>query len=139
MTWKPLGEKDEQSSNNEMQISKLANDALNIEGQSFIHCRYISKYEYCDGGWVNIHKTTFLMNADTKECLSLQQAINIPVSPERYFFDEPGKLKNFTLVFPFIPKYWREFHLVEYARSEDAFQVRNIARNDSGIYHIEIK
>ncbi len=138
MTWKPMGEREPQPLENQMLWSQLACDALEPEGQTILHCRYVSTDKYLNGGWINIYKSTFLVNPDTKDFLSLVQAHNIPVSPGRHMFRQAGQLKQFTLLFPYVPRYWRRFHLVELVRGGGGFRVKDIERNKSGVYHINL-
>lgn len=138
MNWKPLGEREEKPLENEMLWSQLANEALNIEGQTIVHCRYISTDKFKNGGWVNICKSTFLVNADTKDFLALAKAINIPVNPGRHFFKTPGQIKQFTLLFPHVPKFWKCFHLVELVKGGAGFKVKDIERNATGVYQIDL-
>ena len=63
--------------------------------------------------------------------------IGIPYAPLRHYFKNGGELKQFVLLFPPIPKFWKTFHLVECAGS-GSFRVRDIERKDSGIYHIQL-
>jgi hypothetical protein len=102
-----------------------------------LYCRYISKTYYQNGGWVNIDEDTYLENAHTLERIDLTHAIGIPLSPRRHFFKNGGELKQFVLLFPPIPKFWKTFHLVERAGA-GSFRVRDIERNSSGIYHIQL-
>ena len=62
----------------EINISTLDQiyDSLHEEGQTIVHCRYVSKTKYINGGWVNIHPTTFLVR--NEETLPLLHAENIP-------------------------------------------------------------
>jgi len=113
--------------------------AEEIEGQTVLHCNYVSKRKYVNGGWVNIYPTTFLVEETTGDSLQMIAAINVPVAPEKYFFSNPGELKSFALIFPLIPKSWKSFHLQECAGVYDGFNANHIQRNDSGIYQLEIK
>jgi hypothetical protein len=137
MTWRPIDDSQPESQNNEMIWTELASKAEHNEGQSLFHCHYVSKYEFEKGGWINIDGDTYLENADTFEQLELISAIGIPYSPFRHYFKKPGELKQFVLLFPRIPKYWKSFHLVERAGS-GSFRVRDIVRNNQGVYHIQL-
>jgi hypothetical protein len=137
MTWRPIDDSREESPSSEMIWTELANKADEKEGQTLFHCRYTSKYGFENGGWVNIDGDTYLENADTFEQLELLNAIGIPLSPFRHYFKNAGELKQFMLIFPRIPKYWKSFHLVERAGA-GSFRVRDIQRNDSGVYHIQL-
>lgn len=138
MKWYPLGEPEEKPMENEMLWTSLALQGLEVEGQTLVHCKYVSKDKYKNGGWVNIYKTTFLVNPDTKDMLAMAQAFHVPVSPARHFFKQAGQLKQFTLLFPRIPKHWKRFHLLEVADKGGGFRVSDIARNERGVYHIEL-
>lgn len=137
MTWRPIDDSQEESLSSEMIWTQLATTADDKEGQTLFHCRYISKYGFEGGGWVNIDSDTYLENADTFEQLELLNALGIPFAPFRHYFTNPGELKQFVLLFPKIPKYWNRFHLVERAGA-GSFRVRDIQRNDSGVYHIQL-
>jgi hypothetical protein len=120
----------------EINISPLDQiyDSLHEEGQTIVHCRYVSKTKYINGGWVNIHPTTFLVRED--ETLPLLHAENIPMAPGMHMFKRPGEIKHFTLIFPVIPKEWAAFSFIEECSSGGGFVVRNLTRNDSGVYNI---
>ena len=138
MKWHPLGEPDEKPMANEMLWTALALEAQQAEAQTLIHCSYVSQDKYKNGGWVNIYKSTFLVNPDTKDMLALAQAYNVPVSPARHYFKEAGQLKQFTLLFPQVPKHWKRFHLLEVADKGGGFRVTDITRNDRGVYQVQL-
>lgn len=138
MKWHPLGEPEEKPMENEMLWTFLALEGQETEGQTLIHCRYVSQDRYKNGGWVNIYKSTFLVNTDTRDMLAMTQAFNVPVHPARHFFKEAGQLKQFTLLFPPVPRHWGRFHLLEIAESGGGFRVCDIKRNDSGVYRVEL-
>jgi hypothetical protein len=112
------------------------NESFHEEGQTVVHCNYISKRKYINGGWVNIYPTTYLVNNNSK--LQMLHAENIPVAPSCYIFRNAGELKQFTLFFPVIPKDWEQFSMVEQCDSNDGFVVKNIKRNNSGVYELAI-
>lgn len=107
------------------------------EGMTVVHCSYVSKKKYVNGGWVNIYKTTYLLGPDRAE-LGLVHAENIPLAPGRHMFSKAGELKRFSLYFPLVPKSWDRFDLVERTRTSDGFLVSDIRRNDSGIYEVNL-
>lgn len=114
------------------------NQSCRQEGQTIIHCRYVSKSMYINGGWVNIHPTTYLRNRSTGACLQLEYSEYIPVAPAKYYFSNSGELKNFTLYFPAVPDHWTEFDFVEQSGTEEGFVFRNISRNKTGVYSIQL-
>ena len=108
-------------------------------GQTIIHCSYVSKREYVNGGWVNIWPTTYLKSVADAERLQLIHALDISVAPAIDVFHRPGELKRFTLLFPGIPNYWDQFDFIEEtAQSILGFSVKNMKRNNGGVYYIEL-
>ena len=119
-------------------MKKQYSDAyVTTKNQTIVHCRYMSKYEYGDGGWVSINPSTYLVSAETAEKLLMEQAIGIPLSPECHYFDRPGQFMDFKLVFPEVPVHWKRFHLIEVEHS-GGFQVRMIRRNLGGLYYTQV-
>ncbi len=115
---------------------KQLKESFQEEAQTLIHCSYVSKKKYINGGWVNIYPTTYLVH--NKEILQMLHAESIPVAPSRHFFKKAGELKRFTLVFPSIPKDWDSFDLIERCSDYDGFMLSNIKRNDSGVYEARL-
>jgi hypothetical protein len=109
------------------------------EGATYVHCMYISPFEYVFGGWVNIWPTTFIVDAESGEKMQMSHAIGVPLNPSRHFFKRCGEQKWFTLIFPKMPKDWRQFHLIEYANGKESFQVKDIARNQTDVYKVTLK
>ena len=106
------------------------------EGYTYLHCTF-----HCNrvgGIWINIYKTSFLVNGKTK--LGLIHALNIPYPPAVKVLSNRGDSHNFTLVFPAIPKDWETFDFSERAgRGKMNFDtIRNIRRNNSGVYKVII-
>ena len=58
--------------------NQSSNPCVTTKTQTIIHCRYMSKYEYSDGGWVSLSPSTYLVNAETSERRLMEEAINIP-------------------------------------------------------------
>lgn len=116
-------------------IKKLK-ESVREESQTIVHCNYVSKRKYINGGWVNIYPTTFLQSNKNSDVLKMQHAENIPMSPDVHVFSKVGELKSFVLYFPAIPKDWDEFSLVEKTTTAEGFVVRNIKRNNIGVYEI---
>lgn len=118
-------------------ISKIKNFE-NEESQTIIYCNYFAPEKYDDGGWVNINTTTFLINEKTGNKLKLIHVENVPVAPQRHHFSKTGEKIRFTLIFQGIPKSWERFSLSETALFGDGFVVKNILKNSTGIYEINI-
>lgn len=109
------------------------------DGQTLVHCLYISTNKYLFGGWVNIWPSTYLVDAESGEKIGMIQAFQIPLSPQKHFFQCAGQIKRFTLLFPRLPQSWKRFHFVEYTTTGNGFEVKDIMRNNSGVYQIEVK
>ena len=109
-------------------------EAFPEDGQTIVHCSYVSKNKYANGGWVNIYPTTYLVHQ--KEKIQLLHADNIPMAPQIHAFKNAGELKHFTLIFPPVPNDWETFSLIEKSESHSGFIVANIKRNNSGVYEI---
>lgn len=145
MTWKPLSNDDDffsrerRTNGEELTWKELADSHRSEEGQTIIHCHYVSKKKYLNGGWVNIFRTTYLYGPDGQERISLSQALNIPYAPNKHFFKKVGELKCFTLVFPLLPKHWEWFSLREQSDNGDGFVYRKIVRNETSVYVIDIQ
>lgn len=137
MKWKPVDNDADKPLENEMLWAQLANKANEDEGQTLLHCRYVSKHKYANGGWMNIDEDTYLENADTGEKLELFQAIGVPLAPDKHYFKKAGELKQFVLLFPRVPRFWKSFHLIEQGGA-GSFRVRDIPRNDTGVYQIQL-
>ena len=116
-------------------LQQLKND-FKEDAQTLVHCSYVSKTKYINGGWVNIYPTTFLVHEN--EVLPMLHAFNVPIAPNTHVFKRVGELKQFTLVFPAVPKEWDTFSLIENCNDHEGFVVINIERNDSGVYEVNI-
>lgn len=128
--------KENHSVNIDLSIIEKVKEKFHEEGQTIVHCLYVSKTKYVNGGWVNIHPTTFLVR--NEETLPILHAENIPMAPGMHLFKRPGELKHFTLIFPAIPKEWEQFSLIEKCSSGGGFVVKNLSRNDSGVYQVSL-
>jgi hypothetical protein len=104
---------------------------------TIVHCTYYSSPLYRNGGWVHISKTTYLQHPLSKEKVQLLHALNIPLAPSKHYFTRCGEYFPFTLIFPKLPTDWLTFDLVEVAAA-GGFCVKNISRNESGIYRVSI-
>ena len=108
------------------------------ESQTIIHCNYVAPERFDKGGWVNINSTTFLINETGKQRVKLIHNENIPIAPDKHYFLKPGEKMRFTLIFQGIPKTWNRFSLCEKTLIGDGFVVKDIFKNKSGVYEINI-
>jgi len=101
-------------------------------GFTYLHCTHFASPKYDRGWWVCIKKKTYLTFGS--ERIKMLHAINIPVSPEKHYFENFGDSLKFTLIFPAVPKYWETFNLYE----SNGFYVNGISRNNTGIYKLVV-
>lgn len=104
------------------------------KGFTIVHC------DYCNGryAWATIHATTYLLDPLTSEKVQLLHALNIPVAPQKHYFDRQNEQLNFTLIFPKLPPNWDVFNLVEVAGAL-SFHVPGIPKNNAGVYRVKIR
>lgn len=108
-------------------------------GYTYLHCVYFTSPKFHFGWWVNIWKTSYLLNPITVESVSLLEAINIPLAPQRHYLKKFGDSLRFVLVFPPLPAHWESFDFVEHCRGEMGLSASNILRNNTGVYKVVLK
>jgi hypothetical protein len=74
---------------------------------------YQTMVYYIRGGWVRIHKDTFLRDRATGKCYPMVRAENIPIGPDRHDFNTPKDWLFFSLFFPPIHFGNMELDLIE--------------------------
>lgn len=115
-------------------------EKLQEEAFTIIHCTYVAKQKFINGGWINIYPTTYLeffTNLfEERSRLNLIHSVNVPIAPKRFHFNKKGDVKKFILYFPAIPKHWKTFDLVEVSDNKDGFRVCQIHRNTLGVYEV---
>ena len=112
---------------------KLYKELTNIEEekQVTVHCSCIGVSR------IRIWKSTFLVAHSSSHRSKLIHAENITLFPEWTPVEEDKK-SRFTLVFTGLPKGCKQFDLVEDIPEPGGFIVRNIKRNNSDVYLIEV-
>jgi len=105
---------------------------LGNEEQVIVHCTY-----HGQGDSLRIWKTTFLVDRDSGHRSRLLHAENITLYPE--WMPVPmGTTARFTLVFSKLPRGCKTFSLFEEIPQPGAFHIKNIQRNKSDVYNVEI-
>lgn len=105
------------------------------ERQVIVHCTYKNIYEY---GFIRIWKSTFLIDKDSSHKSYLLHAFNITIFPNWKMLKE-GETLVFTLIFSALPKNCSRFDLIEDIPQVGGFEVLNIERNSTDIYHLTIE
>lgn len=101
----------------------------------YVHCHLNNP---SDGALIRIWKTTFLLDAATATRSQLIHAENITIAPQWTLIPDHQKY-TFLLIFSGLPKACRQFDLKEEIAQPGGFHVKNIQRNDSDIYHVDLK
>jgi hypothetical protein len=100
----------------------------------YVHCYFRNKWENM---LIRIWKTTFLIDEFSGTRSSLLHAENISMAP-RWTQIPDGLEYSFLLIFSGLPKTCKQFDLVEEISEPGGFFVRNISRNETDVYHINI-
>lgn len=86
---------------------------------------------------IRIWKTTFLVDRISGTRSKLIHAENISMAPVWTQIPD-GREYSFLLIFSGLPKSCKQFDMVEEIAEPGGFLVRNISRNDTDVYHIDV-
>lgn len=116
---------------------ELKNEVLllnNEEQQVIIHCTIFAQDL---GDAARIWKSTYLIDRHSGKKHKMLFADGISFAPQWTLipFNKP---LNFTLIFKGLPKACKMFDLVEIIPEEGGFEIRNIQRNGTDVYHVTI-
>lgn len=130
------------SSNKKIKLSDTTTLALatlnNLEASTIARCTYTASEKYVNGGWVCISPNTYLSNPNSDIKLPLLHVFRIPIAPLKHYFNKPGEMFRFTLIFPALPPDWETFNLDEDTGTGSGFRFRNIHRCKEGVYWLFI-
>jgi hypothetical protein len=118
-------------------IEALTNvDAQTLEDSYvYVHC-------YFNNVWNNmlirIWKTTYLVDCVSSFRAKLIHAENISLAPVWTQIPD-GKQYTFLLIFSGLPKSCTQFDLIEEIPEPGGFVIQNISRNETDVYHIDLK
>lgn len=104
------------------------------EGCVYVHCRCVNRG---DDLLVRIWKTTYLADHHSSAKPQLLHAENITIAPQ-WLLVPKGSTHTFLLVFGALPKACTQFDLIEEIAQAGGFEIRDIARNETDVYHIDI-
>lgn len=100
----------------------------------YVHCYY---HNNVPDMMIRIWRTTFLVDKASSSRSKLIHAENISFAPVWTQIPN-GQPYSFLLVFEALPKSCKQFDLLEDIPQAGGFEVRNIARNASDVYHIDL-
>jgi hypothetical protein len=89
-------------------------------------------------GPVRIWPTTYLIDRENNYRSQLIAVWNISLYPDWHPVPDKHKLHRITLVFSGLHQNCKQFDLVEDIPEKGAFVVRNITRNQLGVYEVQI-
>lgn len=100
----------------------------------YVHCYYDTPGS---NALIRIWKTTFLIDPGSAAKSPLIHAENITVAPQWTMIPD-GDIFSFLLIFSGLPKSCIKFDLHEEISQPGGFLVKNITRNETDVYHINI-
>jgi hypothetical protein len=105
------------------------------ESQVVVHCTYAGNTaDYL----IRIWNSTFLFPYESKHVSKLVHCENITLYPT-WMQVAAGRSITFTLIFTALPKSCKRFDMIEKIPESGGFECRNIYRNNSDVYHIDLK
>ncbi len=75
---------------------------------------YKAKSYYHRGGWVNIRPDTFIRIPGSGDNFKLINAVNIPLAPQKHYFNSTKEWLAYTLYFPALPKGTSTIDIIEH-------------------------
>jgi hypothetical protein len=100
----------------------------------YVHCYY---HNTNNEALIRIWLTTFLMDKGSSFKSKLIHVENISLAPVWTQIPD-GARYSFLLIFEGLPKSCQQFDLIEQIPQPGGFEVRNIVRNETDVYHIDI-
>jgi hypothetical protein len=106
-------------------------------GQVVIHFVYYTP-PYVEDSRIRIWPTTYLYDHNSPHKSELVHAENITYYPE-WHKCVPGTNSFFTLIFSGLPRSCSRFDCIEECDNQwGAFEIRNMVRNQSDVYYVQI-
>lgn len=100
----------------------------------YVHCHFDNP---SDDMLIRIWRTTFLIDRTSGVRSQLLHAENISYAPQWTIIPRKGDF-TFLLIFGGLPKSCTVFDLVEEVAQPGGFFVKDIRRNETDVYHIDI-
>ena len=100
----------------------------------YVHCYFRNKWENM---LIRIWKTTYLIDGVSGTRSKLVHAENISFAPVWTQIPDGG-MYSFLLIFSGLPKSCKQFDLVEEISEPGGFLIKEICRNETDVYHIDV-
>lgn len=104
------------------------------EAQVIVHCSYTGTMS---DDKIRIWKSTFLYAKNSSHRSKLVHVENITMYPTWMNVDW-GQTVNFTLIFTGLPKHCKQFDMIENIPEPGGFVIKNIERNNSDVYLLDM-
>lgn len=99
----------------------------------YVHC-YLPNYS--KDAMVRIWKTTYLVDKTSGHKSELVHAENISFAPQ--WTPVQGSSYSFLLIFSGLPKSCFQFDMIEEIEQPGGFLVKDIQRNETDVYHVDL-
>ena len=100
----------------------------------YVHCHFNNT---SDDMLIRIWSTTFLVDRDSTTRSQLVHAENISYAPQWTMIPKKGDF-TFLLIFAGLPKSCVVFDMIEEIAQPGGFHIKNIKRNETDVYHIDL-
>jgi hypothetical protein len=100
----------------------------------YVHCHFNNT---SDDMLIRIWSTTFLVDRDSAARSQLIHAENISYAPQWTIIPRKGDF-TFLLIFGGLPKSCLVFDMIEEIAQPGGFYIKNIKRNETDVYHIDL-
>jgi hypothetical protein len=101
----------------------------------YVHCYFRNTYKDM---LIRIWRTTYLVDRTSGSRSKLVHAENISFAPVWTQIPD-GKTYSFLLIFSALPKSCQLFDMIEDIPQAGGFFIENISRNQTDVYHIDLK
>lgn len=100
----------------------------------YVHCHFNNT---SDDMLIRIWSTTYLVDRDSVAKSQLVHAENISYAPQWTMIPKKGDF-TFLLIFGGLPKSCLVFDMIEEIAQPGGFHIKNIKRNETDVYHIDL-
>jgi hypothetical protein len=100
----------------------------------YVHCHFQNDWKEM---LIRIWRTTFLIDAASSTRVQMIHAENISLAPQWTLIPDHQRY-TFLLIFSGLPKSCKRFDLVEEIAQPGGFYIKDIPRNETDVYHVDL-
>jgi len=115
-------------------LASLHPELMN-DSYMYLHCHFENKWQDL---LIRIWKTTFIIDRSSSARSQFVHAENISIAPQWTLVPDNQPF-SFLLIFPSLPKSCKLFDMIEEISQPGGFVVKNIPRNETDVYHVDLK